>query len=29
MRCRPVLINAEPRMVKQPIEIGGITYPAG
>jgi|HubBroStandDraft_4_1064222.scaffolds.fasta_scaffold04462_4 cytochrome P450 len=29
MRCRPVLINAEPRMVKQPIEIGGITYPVG
>ncbi len=29
MRCRPVLINAEPRLVKQPIEIGGFTYPAG
>ena len=29
MRCRPVLPNAEPRLVKQPIEIGGITYPPG
>lgn len=29
MRRRPVLINAEPRLVKQPIEIGGFTYPTG
>jgi cytochrome P450 len=29
MRRRPVLINAEPRLVKQPIEIGGFTYPPG
>jgi cytochrome P450 len=29
MRRRPVLPNAEPRLVKQPIEIGGITYPPG
>ena len=29
MRCRPVLINAEPRLVKQPIEIGDFTYPIG
>ncbi len=29
MRCRPVLPNAEPRLVKEPIEIGGITYPPG
>ena len=29
LRRRPVLINAEPRLVKQPIQIGGFTYPAG
>jgi cytochrome P450 len=29
MRHRPVLPNAEPRLVKQPIEIGGIHYPPG
>jgi hypothetical protein len=29
MRSRPVLINAEPRMVKKPVRIGGVDYPAG
>jgi cytochrome P450 len=29
MRRRPVLPNAEPRLVKEPIEIGGITYSPG
>ncbi len=29
MRCRPVLINAEPRLVKQPVRIGGVDYPPG
>ncbi|HEY2718274.1 MAG TPA: cytochrome P450 [Solirubrobacteraceae bacterium] len=29
MRRRPVLPNAEPRLVKQPIEIGGIEYQPG
>ncbi len=29
MRRRPVLINAEPRLVKQPVRIGGVDYPAG
>jgi cytochrome P450 len=29
LRRRPVLPNAAPRLVKQPIEIGGWTYPAG
>jgi cytochrome P450 len=29
MRRRPVLINAEPRLVKQPIRIGGVDYPPG
>jgi cytochrome P450 len=29
LRHRPVLANAEPRMVKQPIEIGAINYPPG
>ena len=29
LRRRPVLPNAQPRMVKQPIEIGGRTYPPG
>lgn len=29
MRHRPVLPNAEPRLVKQPIAIGGFDYPPG
>jgi hypothetical protein len=29
MRIRPVLINAEPRLVKRPVEIGGVEYPPG
>ncbi|HUA74370.1 MAG TPA: cytochrome P450 [Solirubrobacteraceae bacterium] len=29
MRRRPVLPNAEPRLVKQPVEVGGITYEPG
>jgi cytochrome P450 len=29
LRHRPVLPNAEPRLVKQPIEIGGVTYQPG
>jgi cytochrome P450 len=29
LRLRPVLPNAEPRLTKQPIEIGGFKYPAG
>jgi cytochrome P450 len=29
LRHKPVLPNAEPRLVKQPIEIGGITYQPG
>jgi cytochrome P450 len=29
LRLRPVLPNAEPRLTKRPIEIGGFTYPAG
>jgi cytochrome P450 len=29
LRRRPVLGNAEPRLVKQPIEIGGIEYQPG
>jgi hypothetical protein len=29
MRRRPVLPNAEPRLVKQPIEIGGFSYSPG
>ena len=29
MRLRPVLPNAEPRLTKQPVEIGGFRYPAG
>jgi cytochrome P450 len=29
MRHRPVLPNAEPRLVKQPVTIGGIEYPPG
>jgi cytochrome P450 len=29
MRRSPVLPNAEPRLVKQPVQIGGVTYPPG
>jgi cytochrome P450 len=29
LRRRPVLPNAEPRLVKQPVEIGGIRYEPG
>jgi cytochrome P450 len=29
MRLRPVLAEAEPRVVKRPIEIGGFRYPPG
>jgi cytochrome P450 len=29
MRLRPVLPNAEPRLTKEPVEIGGFRYPAG
>jgi len=29
LRRRPVLPNAEPRLTKQPVEIGGFEYPAG
>jgi cytochrome P450 len=29
LRRRPVLPNPEPRLVKQPVEIGGWTYPEG
>ena len=29
MRRRPVIPNAAPRLVKQPIEVGGWTYPEG
>jgi cytochrome P450 len=29
LRRRPVLPNAAPRLVKQPVEIGGWTYPSG
>jgi cytochrome P450 len=29
MRRRPVLMNAEPRLVKQRVEIGGVNYPPG
>jgi cytochrome P450 len=29
LRRRPVLPNAEPRLVKQPVEIGGIEYQPG
>ncbi len=28
MRLRPVLPNAEPRLVKRPVEIGGVDLPA-
>ena len=27
LRRRPVLPNAAPRLVKQPVEVGGWTYP--
>jgi cytochrome P450 len=29
LRLRPVLPNAEPRLVKQPVRIGGFEYPPG
>ena len=29
MRLRPVLPNAEPRLTKEPVTIGGVEYPAG
>jgi cytochrome P450 len=29
MRAKPVLPNAEPRLVKEPYEVGGFTYPVG
>ena len=29
MRMRPVFMNAEPRLVKQQVEIGGVSYPPG
>jgi cytochrome P450 len=29
MRLQPVIPNAEPRLVKQPVEIGGVRYPPG
>ena len=29
MRLHPVLPNAEPRLVKKPVEIGGVRYPEG
>jgi cytochrome P450 len=29
MRRRPVLMNAEPRLVKKPVQIGGVAYPPG
>jgi cytochrome P450 len=29
LRLRPVLPNAEPRLTKQPVTIGGVDYPAG
>lgn len=29
LRHRPVLPNAEPRLVKEPVEIGGVRYPRG
>jgi cytochrome P450 len=29
MRRRPVLMNAEPRLVKQHVQIGGVDYPPG
>ncbi|HUO73535.1 MAG TPA: cytochrome P450 [Solirubrobacteraceae bacterium] len=29
LRIKPVLPNAEPRLTKKPVRIGGFTYPAG
>jgi hypothetical protein len=29
MRLQPVLPNAEPRLVKQPVKIGGVSYEPG
>jgi cytochrome P450 len=29
LRRKPVLPNAEPRLTKKPVTIGGFTYPAG
>jgi cytochrome P450 len=29
LRLRPVLPNAEPRLTKREVEIGGVTYPPG
>ena len=29
LRRRPVLPNSAPRLVKQPVEVGGWTYPPG
>jgi hypothetical protein len=29
MRRRPVVLNAEPRLAKQEVQIGAFTYPAG
>jgi cytochrome P450 len=29
LRIRPVLPNAEPRLTKRPVQIGGVSYPAG
>ena len=29
LRRRPVLPNAAPRLIKQPVEIGGCSYPEG
>ncbi len=29
LRLKPVLAEAEPRVVKRPIEIGGVEYPRG
>lgn len=29
LRLRPVLPTAEPRLTKQPVEIGGVRYPRG
>ena len=29
LRRRPVVPNAAPRLVKQPVDVGGWTYPAG
>jgi cytochrome P450 len=29
LRRRPVIPNAEPRLTKQPVEIGGFNYPEG